>query len=111
METVAGFGRAVVTEHEVLPAVDGWRVDFHDFYLSTRDDVYRTVLVATRHPQRAEDAVHEAYTRALADWERVANHPNPQAWVARVALNQATSWWRFWSREVAEPPTPVATTD
>lgn len=84
---------------------------FHDFYVATRDDVYRTVLVATRHPERAEDAVHEAYARALAAWDRIAGHPNPAAWVARVALNQATSWWRFWSRESPEPPTPGYASD
>src|SRR5919106_1767118 len=67
-------------------------VGFADFYSRTRDDIYRTVLLATRHPERAEDAVHEAYARALSDWPRLASHPNPSAWVARVALNQATSW-------------------
>lgn len=108
---MANLARAVVTEREVLQAVERRRTDFNDFYLATRDDVYRTVLVATRHPERAEDAVQEAYTRALAGWDRIADHPNPQAWVARVALNQATSWWRFWSREVSGPPTPVATRD
>ncbi len=111
METLASVGRAAVTEQEIPHAVEGQRADFHDFYVSTRDDVYRTVLLATRHPQRAEDAVHEAYTRALARWDDIAAHPNPQAWVARVALNQAISWWRFWRREVAEPPAPLATTD
>lgn len=92
-------------------ATEAERAAFHDFYVSTRDDVYRTVLVATRHPQRAEDAVHEAYARALAAWDRIADHPNPAAWVARVALNQATSWWRFWSREVSLPPTPSYAAD
>lgn len=79
-------------------------VAFARFYETTRDQVYRTVLLATRHPERAEDAVHEAYTRALSQWDRVAAHPNPAAWVARVALNQATSWWRLRRREVPDPP-------
>ncbi len=89
---------AVAAEVTSAPAT------FAQFYESTRDRVYRTVLVATRHPERTEDAVHEAYTRALSAWDRVAVHPNPAAWVARVALNQATSSWRVRRREVAAPP-------
>lgn len=108
METVATARATVDEERDASErfATEAQQAAFHDFYVATRDDVYRTVLVATRHPERAEDAVHEAYARALAAWDRIAGHPNPAAWVARVALNQATSWWRFWSREVPEPPTP-----
>jgi len=86
-------------------------VDFAGFYARTRDEIYRTVLLSARHPERAEDALHEAYTRALADWPRLSSHPNPSAWVARVALNQATSWWRLWSREAADPPDRPAPAD
>ncbi len=80
------------------------RLAFSSFYRDTRDPVYRTVLLATRSVERAEDAVQEAYMKALAAWDNVAVHPNPTAWVARVALNQATSWWRRWSREIPNPP-------
>jgi RNA polymerase sigma factor (sigma-70 family) len=86
-------------------------VDFDTFYARTRDEIYRTVLLSTRHPERAEDALHEAYARALADWSRLAAHPNPAAWVARVALNQATSWWRVWHREATDPPDGPAPAD
>lgn len=108
MQTVASVRATVGDERDASrrPALEAERAAFDDFYLATRDDVYRTVLVATRHPERAEDAVHEAYARALAAWDRIADHPNPAAWVARVALNQATSWWRLWSREVSQPPPP-----
>jgi RNA polymerase sigma factor (sigma-70 family) len=98
--------RAAIAAAATSPALT-----FAQFYESTRDQVYRTVLVATRHPQRAEDAVHEAYARALSAWDRVAVHPNPAAWVARVALNQATSWWRVRRREVSAPPDRGAVVD
>jgi RNA polymerase sigma-70 factor (ECF subfamily) len=84
---------------------------FTDFYRETRPAVYRTVLLATRSPERADDAVQEAYTKALAAWPHVAAHPNPVAWVARVALNQATSWWRVRGRELPNPPDRPAAPD
>lgn len=80
--------------------VDG----FETFYRDALDPVYRAVLLATRHPERAEDAVHEAFARALARWDRVSVHENPRAWVIRVALNHHTSSWRIWQREAPEPP-------
>ena len=84
---------------------------FSTFYRETRDPVYRTVLLATRNPERAEDAVQEAYAKALEAWDAVAVHANPTAWVARVALNQATSWWRRRSRELPDPPDRMAAPD
>ena len=77
---------------------------FEAFYRDALDPVYRAVLLATRHPERAEDAVHEAFARALERWDRVAAHENPRAWVIRVALNHHTSSWRIWQREAPEPP-------
>ncbi|MDQ3691244.1 MAG: sigma-70 family RNA polymerase sigma factor [Chloroflexota bacterium] len=84
---------------------------FADFYSAHRDAVYRGVLVATRNPQRAEDAVQEAFMRAYDRWETVREHERPRAWVARVALNVATSWWRRHGREQANPPDRPAPPD
>lgn len=84
---------------------------FSTFYRETRDRVFRTVLLATRSPERAEDAVQEAYTRALTAWDDVSAHRNPTAWVARVALNQAISWWRIRRRELSAPPERAAAPD
>jgi DNA-directed RNA polymerase specialized sigma24 family protein len=33
-------------------------------------------------------------------WRTVRDHPAPQAWVVRTALNAGTSWWRRHRREV-----------
>jgi RNA polymerase sigma-70 factor (sigma-E family) len=84
---------------------------FTHFYVTHRDSVYRAVLVATRNPQRAEDAVQEAFMRAYDRWETVQQHERPCAWVARVALNVATSWWRRHRREQASPPERAAAPD
>lgn len=73
--------------------------DFEEFYLATKDRVYRTVLAAAgEHPQ-AEDAVAEAFARALEHWPYVSTHPNPAGWVMLTALNHTRSWWRLRRRE------------
>jgi RNA polymerase sigma-70 factor (sigma-E family) len=84
---------------------------FSEFYAGAREPLYRTLLLTTRSPELAEDAVHEAFARAFADWERVSAHPNPTAWLARVAMNQATSWWRRRRRERPDPPDRPARAD
>jgi RNA polymerase sigma factor (sigma-70 family) len=76
--------------------------DFGEFYRTSKDSVYRSVLLATRQPERAEDAVAEAYARAFANWSRVSGHPAPIAWVVRTALNHFRSGWRIWRREAPE---------
>jgi RNA polymerase sigma-70 factor (ECF subfamily) len=85
--------------------------DFAAFYAAHRDGVYRAVVLATRSPDRAQDAVAEAFARALARWEQVALHPNPVGWVTRTALNSFVSGWRIWRREEAALPDVVAIPD
>lgn len=86
------------------PAGESIERSFTEFYAAHRDSVYRAVLLATRNPHRAEDAVQEAFTRAYDRWDAVQGHDRPGAWVIRVALNVATSWWRRHSREQRNPP-------
>jgi RNA polymerase sigma factor (sigma-70 family) len=82
--------------------------DFATFYRAQRDPVYRAVLLATKQPERAEDAVAEAFTKAFSNWTRVSQHPAPAAWVIRSALNNFRSGWRVWRRELPEIPDIVA---
>ena len=77
---------------------------FADFYTTARDPVYRAVLLATRRPADAEDAVAEAFARACERWPRLSDHPNPTAWVIRTAMNRFISGWRRWRREVPDVP-------
>lgn len=94
------------------------RPGFEEFFRSTRDQIFRAVLVSIRDRRLAEDAVSEAFTRALAGWPRVARHPSPIAWVVRTALNYARSDRRRQLRSVRialpesatwdEPPTDPA---
>jgi RNA polymerase sigma factor (sigma-70 family) len=81
------------------------------FYKNNRGPVFRALLARTLDRAAAEDATAEAFARAFAHWHTVADHPNPRAWVLRVAWNYHTSMWRSWDgRRVADPPaaTPPA---
>jgi RNA polymerase sigma-70 factor (ECF subfamily) len=60
---------------------------FEDFFVRTRDRVLRSALAASGGQHDVEDAVAEAYARALARWADVATHPAPEAWVMRTAIN------------------------
>jgi RNA polymerase sigma-70 factor (ECF subfamily) len=82
----------------------GDRTDFEQFFISTRDKIFRAVLVSLRDRGLAEDAVSEAFTRALANWPRVSGHSSPVAWVVKVALNYARSDRRRQLRSVPELP-------
>ena len=85
--------------------------DFEQFYAETRDAVFRAVVLATRRPDRAEEAVAEAYARALARWDELVLHPNQVGWVVRTALNQFISGWRIWRREASPSSDVVAVPD
>jgi RNA polymerase sigma factor (sigma-70 family) len=82
--------------------------DFASFYRLQKDPVYRAVLLATKQPERAEDAVADAFTKAYGSWARVSHHPSPAAWVIRSALNSFRSSWRVWRRELPEIPDVTA---
>lgn len=77
---------------------------FGEFYALRKDPVYRAVLLATRRPTDAEDAVADAFVRACERWDVLRNHPDPNAWVMRTAMNRFISGWRRWRREQPDPP-------
>ena len=76
------------------------RLDFAEFYRSSRDDCLRTVVVIAGDQDSAQELVAEAFARACASWRTVSRHPAPAAWVVRTALNLNISWWRRRRREV-----------
>jgi RNA polymerase sigma-70 factor (sigma-E family) len=87
-------------------------MDFAAFYETARDDCLRAVTATVGSRQTAEELVAEAFARAWASWPKVADHPAPQAWVVRTALNVHVSWWRRRRREVpatawTDPPSPA----
>ena len=75
------------------------------FFENNRGPVFRTLLAGALNRCAAEDATAEAFARAFAHWDTVAVHPNPRAWVLRVAWNCYRSSWRKWeSRWSTDPP-------
>jgi RNA polymerase sigma factor (sigma-70 family) len=82
------------------------------FYKDNSGPVFRALLAGTLNRTAAEDATAEAFARALAHWDTVASHPNPKAWVLRVAWNHYRSSWRRWearwSVDQPEPSPPPA---
>jgi DNA-directed RNA polymerase specialized sigma24 family protein len=75
------------------------------FYKHHSGPVFRALLAGTLNRAAAEDATAEAFARAFAHWDTVAVHPNPRAWVLRVAWNCYRSSWRKWeSRWSADQP-------
>jgi RNA polymerase sigma factor (sigma-70 family) len=78
------------------------------FFKNNSGPVFRALLAGTLNRAAAEDATAEAFARAFAHWDTVAVHPNPRAWVLRVAWNCYRSSWRRWeSRWSADPPEPT----
>jgi DNA-directed RNA polymerase specialized sigma24 family protein len=83
--------------------VETQRLEFAEFYRSSRDDCLRTVLIIVGDQDSAQDLVAEAFARACASWRTVSKHPAPAAWVVRTALNLNISRWRRRRREVPLP--------
>jgi DNA-directed RNA polymerase specialized sigma24 family protein len=75
------------------------------FFKHNSGPVFRALFAGTGDRAAAEDATAETFARAFAHWDTVAVHPNPRAWVLRVAWNWHRSSWRKWEgRWSADPP-------
>ena len=66
------------------------------FYNDNTGPLFPALLAGTHKRAPAEDATAEAFARAVAHMDAVASHPNPKAWVLRVAWNHHRSSWRRW---------------
>lgn len=86
------------------------RLDFAEFYRSSRDVCLRAVMAGVADRALAEDLVAEAFTRAWMRWSEISRHPAPRAWIVRTALNAHVSWWRRHRREVPLDTAELVTT-
>ncbi len=70
--------------------------------------VFRAVYLLVGSREVAEDAVQEAFARALARWSRLSDEPWVGGWVMTTALNVARRQMR---REPMEAPTSESSPD
>jgi RNA polymerase sigma-70 factor (ECF subfamily) len=74
--------------------------DFDAFYAASYGRVVGQLFVVVGDLTEAEDVVQEAFTRAAARWSRIRTYEAPEAWVRRVALNQAFTAMRRAKRQL-----------
>jgi RNA polymerase sigma-70 factor, ECF subfamily len=74
--------------------------DFDAFYAASYSRLVGQLFVVLGDLNEAEDVVQEAFTRAAARWPRVRAYEAPEAWVRRVALNQAFTVLRRAKRQL-----------
>jgi RNA polymerase sigma factor (sigma-70 family) len=85
------------------------KISFAGFYFASKDRCLRAAVGAGIAPERADDAVAEAFSRAWANWPTVRGKASPAAWVVRTAVNTDISWWRRKRRELLsdQPPAEI----
>jgi RNA polymerase sigma-70 factor (ECF subfamily) len=73
--------------------------DFEALYAASYPRLRRVLAAVTLDVADADDALQEAFTRAAARWRKVGDLDDPEAWVRRVALNQAMDQHRRRARD------------
>lgn len=88
--------------------------DFAQFYAATNRQATAQVFAMVGNWHEAQEAVQEAYARALGRWDKVSTYDEPLAWIRTVAYRIAVSRWRKARRLVfggpedrAVVPTPM----
>lgn len=85
----------------VAPHVTG-NLDFEEYVSARGAALVRLARGLLRDPQHAEDLVQDVLVRAHLRWDSVSSAQNPDAYVYRMVVNAATSFWRRAARrEVA----------
>jgi RNA polymerase sigma-70 factor (ECF subfamily) len=72
----------------------GSREDFDRLYRSAYPRVYRTLTAILGDPAEAEDCTQDAFVKAFQSWKRWRPDAPAEAWVHRIAVNQAISYRR-----------------
>lgn len=68
--------------------------DFAEFYAATNRAATAQVFAMIGNWHEAQEAVQEAYARALGRWRQVSTYEDPLAWVRTVAYRVSVSRWR-----------------
>jgi RNA polymerase sigma-70 factor (ECF subfamily) len=73
----------------VIAARSGCGKAFNELWDLYSRRVYRTLLVITKNPQDAEDALQDAFLRAFQAIESFEGRANFYTWLTRIAINSA----------------------
>jgi RNA polymerase sigma factor (sigma-70 family) len=73
---------------------DETQATFAALYVAEYASVYRTVRGIVLDPAAAQDLAHEAFEKAMRAWARLPDQGNARAWLHRIAVNTAISYWR-----------------
>jgi len=85
--------------------VAGEPAEFDAFVLARGPALLRFAYVLTGDRGLAEDLVQEALVKVYRRWDRVWAADQPEAYVRRIVVNEATNWRR--RRRNSETPAPV----
>jgi RNA polymerase sigma-70 factor (ECF subfamily) len=84
-----GYERVRATGRQALTG-DG----FDEFYAATYRRIVGQVFVLLGDLHEAEDVTQDAFAKASFHWSRISTYDMPEAWVRRVAFNQARNTLR-----------------
>ncbi len=70
------------------------RQSFDQFYRLNYPAVVGLVFSLSGSRTAAEDLAQEAFLKAHRSWSEVSEHPNPEGWVRKVAINMCRSNFR-----------------
>jgi RNA polymerase sigma-70 factor (ECF subfamily) len=91
---------------------------FETFYAATYRRLVGQIFALLGDVEEAEDVVQDAFARAWFHWRRIRAYDSPEAWVRRVAFNQAFNSTRRARRRLAalarhgpEPEVPALSAD
>ena len=76
---------------------------FEEFYAATVDRLHGQLFLVTGDLHVAEEIIQEAFTRASMRWSHLRDYDRPEAWVRRVAFNEARNGARRGTRRPCPP--------
>src|SRR5580692_9746419 len=90
-EPVAGFG----TEYAPPPA-DWVSTEFATLYAGHSRAIYYLALRFLGDPQKAEDATHDVFLKALRHLDQFRGEASARTWLYRIAINHCKNMRAAW---------------
>ncbi len=99
---------------EPIAYVPGSEADFERLYRQSHQRVLVTLIGMLGNRAAAEDCAQEAFASAFKSWKSWRPDAPAEAWVHRIAINVAVSYWRRQKlreageivRRLGQPPPP-----